>query len=301
MKKIIILLIFILLIPTTIFGKVVKLDKPTNISVVKEKDGVVLTIKNPSKEQELVKNNELQVEVDIRIDGKWSSELGSRLLVYSLIGIEKSTIKITQEDFNSLEKMASGYDIRVRYRYLENVSEFSKYIGIGSTDIFHNYSNWAYNDLKKAAKLGLITNSIKSNMKGEISREELSEIAVKAYEKIYNKKSQGGVNHFKDTENPYVNQAFDLNLIKGINKDTFAPSKKVTREDYAVILSNLYKLENSKNIKIKDSKKISKYAKESVNKTLNAGYLTLDNSKKFNPKKNITREEALASIVRGIK
>ena len=42
---------------------------------------------------------------------------------------------------------------------------------------------------------------------------------------------------------------------------------------------------------MKDRKKIANYARESVNKALNAKYLTLDEKKNFNPKKEMNREE----------
>ena len=93
-------------------------------------------------------------------------------------------------------------------------------------------------------------------------------------------------------------KAEDLKLFsKEVATDTRA---KITREDYAVVIANIFELNNSKNVSMKDRKKIAKYARESVNKALNAKYLTLDEKKNFNPKKEMNREEVISSIVRHI-
>ena len=67
-----------------------------------------------------------------------------------------------------------------------------------------------------------------------------------------------------------------------------------------MVIANLFKLENSKNIKIKDAKKISDYAIDAVNKTVSDSYLNLDSKKNFNPKNQMKREEVISSIVRHI-
>ena len=94
--------------------------------------------------------------------------------------------------------------------------------------------------------------------------------------------------------------AYDLGIMSGKGEETFAPKAHMTREDYAVVIVNIFELNNSKNVSMKDRKKIANYARESVNKALNAKYLTLDEKKNFNPKKEMNREEVISSIVRHI-
>ena len=94
--------------------------------------------------------------------------------------------------------------------------------------------------------------------------------------------------------------AYDLGIMNGKGDGTFSPKTHMTREDYAVVIANIFELKNNKNVSMKDSKKVSNYAKESVNKALNAKYLNLDEKNNFNPKKEMTREEVISSIIRHI-
>ena len=152
----------------------------------------------------------------------------------------------------------------------------------------------------KAEELKLFSKEVATDTRAKITREEFAEIVVKAYKIKYKRSSQGSVMHFKDTDNQYVNMAYDLGIMSGKGEGTFAPKDHMTREDYAVVIANIFELNNSKNVSMKDRKKIAKYARESVNKALNAKYLTLDEKKNFNPKKEMNREEVISSIVRHI-
>lgn len=288
MKKILILMIILLTMPLGVFAA--KEDSvPLSVSAIKENENYNFEIKN-------AKANEL-VEIEVKSQG---NDVKSKVTKNVLSKNNKKYISITQNELDSLVGPSTGYTFRLRFAKKDGNSKFTNELNLGKAPIFRNYSNWAYKDLLKAEELKLFSKEVASNTRGKITREEFAEIAVKAYEIKYKRSSQGSVKHFKDTDNKYVNMACDLGIMNGKDKDKFAPKDNITREDYAVVIANLFKLENSKKIKIKDAKKISDYAIDAVNKTVSDSYLNLDSKKNFNPKNQMKREEVISSIVRHI-
>lgn len=288
MKKILILMIILLAMPLGVFAA--KEDSvPLSVSAVKENENYNFEIKN-------AKANEL-VEIEVKSQG---NDVKSKVTKNVLSKNNKKYISITQNELDSLVGPSTGYTFRLRFAKKDENSKFTNELNLGKAPIFRNYSNWAYKDLLKAEELKLFSKDVASNTRGKITREEFAEIAVKAYEIKYKRSSQGSVKHFKDTDNKYVNMACDLGIMNGKAKDKFALKDNITREDYAVVIANLFKLENSKKIKIKDAKKISDYAIDAVNKALSDSYLNLDSKKNFNPKNQMKREEVISSIVRHI-
>lgn len=288
MKKILILMIILLAMPFGVFAA--KEDSvPLSVSAVKENENYNFEIKN-------AKANEL-VEIEVKSQG---NDVKSKVTKNVLSKNNKKYISITQNELDSLVGPSTGYTFRLRFAKKDGNSKFTNELNLGKAPIFRNYSNWAYKDLLKAEELKLFSKEVASNTRGKITREEFAEIAVKAYEIKYKRSSQGSVKHFKDTDNKYVNMACDLGIMNGKGKDKFDPKDNITREDYAVVIANLFKLENSKKIKIKDAKKISDYAIDAVNKALSDSYLNLDSKKNFNPKNQMKREEVISSIVRHI-
>lgn len=288
MKKILILMIILLAMPFSVFAA--KEDSvPLSVSAVKENENYNFEIKN-------AKANEL-VEIEVKSQG---NDVKSKVTKNVLSKNNKKYISITQNELDSIVGPSTGYTFRLRFPKKDANSKFTNELNLGKAPIFRNYSNWAYKDLLKAEELKLFSKEVASNTRGKITREEFAEIAVKAYEIKYKRSSQGSVKHFKDTDNKYVNMACDLGIMNGKGKDKFAPKDNITREDYAVVIANLFKLENSKKIKIKDAKKISDYAIDAVNKALSDSYLNLDSKKNFNPKNQMKREEVISSIVRHI-
>lgn len=288
MKKTFIFLIILIVLPFSVFASK-EVAMPLNVSAVKDKEVYNFEIKNAN-------NNDL-VEVEVKSEGNDSK---NKITKAVFVKNDKKYISLTQEELDSLVGPSSGYSFRLRFAKKDGASNFTDELHLGKAPIFRNYSNWAYNDLVKAESLKLISKEVAQDTRKKVSREEFAEIAVKVYEISYKRSAQGSLKHFKDTDNKYVNMAYDLGIMKGKDKDKFAPKENITREDYAVVISNLFKLEDGKNIKIKDGKNISNYAIESVDKILSSGFLNLDEKKNFNPKNQMKREEVISSIVRHI-
>ncbi|MDU1954673.1 MAG: S-layer homology domain-containing protein [Peptoniphilus lacydonensis] len=289
MKKIFIFIIVLIMLPFSVFASK-EIAMPLNVSAIKEKENYTFEVKNANK------NDQIEVEVTSVVNSNKKSKIIKNISEKN----NKKYISISQSELDNLVGPSSGYSFRLRFAKGDNSSNFTGPLHLGKATVFRNYSSWAYEDLLKAQNLKILSKDTFSNAKEKITREELAEIVVKTYETKYKRSAQGSVKHFTDTDNKYVNMAYDLGLMKGKSDGKFLPKAHITREDYAVVISNLFNLRESKNIKIEDEKNISNYAKDSVNKSISGNYLNLDSNKKFNPKNEMKREEVISSIVRNI-
>lgn len=306
-KKIsLILTLLFSLSSVNVYANTVSVGKPSNISVEKKDANYEITFKNSNELKKSLNKNNVKVELDVKSSNKdWSSK-NSKTITKDLIEENgKGKININKEEIVSvLNEDPDNYSVRLRYSDVNNKGEFSNYVTMGTVGIYSNSSKWAENELLEAQKLGLISDDLKSDMKKEITREEFAELIVKAAEKANIAKSHIEDDNFKDTDNKYVAYAHSLNLMNGVSKDKFAPKGNLKKQDMAVsvnrLLSNTDKLK-SVNKDISDIKAVSPYAVESVNNLVSNKILNLDKNNKFNPKKNITREEAVIIMLRAIK
>ena len=89
--------------------------------------------------------------------------------------------------------------------------------------------------------------------------------------------------------------------IKGKSKDIFAPNDYITRQEVAMILTNIMNNKDENLDKLntfKDGNKTDKWAQSSVEGAIEAGYLSGDNEGLLNPTNNITRAEAISMLSR---
>lgn len=293
MKKIFVTILAIFFLPINIFAAG-EINAPQKLIASK--------INNTYKfEMDKANNKNLNIEIDVLNNGKWASQDKKSIIKKVNESGAKNSITLTDDELKNFASNGSGYSFRLRYvANNKTISPFTHTIHLGDSPISRNSSAWALDDINKASSLNIVPNSMISNMKAGVTREELAEVAVKAYRSTHNKTAQGSIDHFKDTENKYANIAFDLGLMSGVGEDKFNPKGHVTREDYAVVASKIFGMKSVKSIRIKDEKDISKYAKDSVYSALNSKILTLDKDLKFNPKKEMKREEVLSSIVRNM-
>jgi len=138
-----------------------------------------------------------------------------------------------------------------------------------------------------------------------VTREEFVTIAMKAanFSNLY------GTMEFTDVKESdwyytQVKNAYICGVISGISETEFGSGMPVTRQDMAVILSNVLTkkgadLKASQAKEFKDEKEISEYAKAAVDVLSSLGIINGDANGSFNPKANATRAEA-AKMVYGI-
>lgn len=174
--------------------------------------------------------------------------------------------------------------------------------GIVSNGIFTDMAenHWAYSYVKELKAKNIINgyedNSFRPSNK--VTREE----CVKMMVEITGVLDAQAVCDFDDVENgkwfaPYIASAVKAGIIKGVNETNFGTGSYITREDVAVIVNRILKLNADFDIsKIADSDKISDYAVSSVAALYKNGILSGDENGAFRPKDNITRAE-IAKVI----
>lgn len=99
-----------------------------------------------------------------------------------------------------------------------------------------------------------------------------------------------------------IRKAVAAGYVAGFNDNTFKPNDKVTREQVAVILNNLYKLENKNSgTTIKDIEYVSSWAREGVTNVVSAGIMSGYTDGTFGGKRSITRAEGVVALNKIIK
>lgn len=112
---------------------------------------------------------------------------------------------------------------------------------LSSASALTGVSSWAKTDVRAAQAASLAPDTFASlDARTPISREEFCAVALKLYEaerqiKVPRTKKV----YFKDCKDPNVNTAYEMELVSGRDKNTFAPKEPVSRQDLCVILDNI--------------------------------------------------------------
>jgi hypothetical protein len=188
------------------------------------------------------------------------------------------------------------------YSPYSNVSS----LGVDAYRKYKNASTWAIPELDKAVEYGFITDKIKDQMNGPITREEFCELVVKLFEKTVGKAATySNMNAFSDTKNPEIFKAYELGIVKGIGEDKFAPGQLVTREQIASMMHRAVKvIKPDADFSVEgaetyaDEALISPWALESVKFMNKNGFMKGFAEGRFDPKGTSTREQAVVMAVR---
>ena len=164
-------------------------------------------------------------------------------------------------------------------------------------------SHWAKNTIKDFISKGYINGyqdgSFKPN--NDITRAEFVKIANRVFG--FTEKGTVTFNDVRSSDWFYneIAIAQKAGYINGKSSTTFAPNDKITRQEVAVILTNI---KNNKDTnydklnKFTDGYKTSEWAKSSVEGAIEAGYLNGNDKGLLNPISNITRAEAVTMLSR---
>lgn len=135
-----------------------------------------------------------------------------------------------------------------------------------------------------------------------VKREEFVKILVEALEV----EEDGASGVFSDVDEtmwyaPYVNKAYAAGWINGISRDKFGVGDNITRQDMAVILYRIAKLNKvelpqNKSIVFADEYMISDYAKEAVSTLAGAGIINGNPDGSFSAQNNATRAETIMLV-----
>ena len=238
----------------------------------------------------------LSLELDYKKDaGKWLSEDFDNLIT---LNYNEKTRKY-EHKFKEDIKFSQSFEIRLRPIVNAVKGDFSNVIVFKHTLNAKNYDAWAVDFIHKADSLGLVTESMREDMKASATRLEFVEALIKAIE--YKKTIKDYENEVvSDTSSIAVKKAYKLKLLTYNEAKTFGPDRKITREEVAVILdklSSVIKFEDKFENKLTYND-ASEWALASIDSVVKKGLLLGDNKQRFNPKKNMTRQEVLVTVLR---
>lgn len=234
----------------------------------------------------------------------------------SIYGFEREVLD--EGGITTVDIKAHTYSYRVRFFYTytdENgdfhdrdfKSAYSNVATVGTGAFYKGASAWAVAELNKAQEYGFITEKIKDNMGGPITREEFAEVAVRLYEKYTGETaSYPDMSAFTDTQNPEIFKAYNLKIVNGTDaaKKLFSPKLPTNREQVAAMLYRAVKaikpdadLSTGGAPGFSDAKQISGWALENVKFMSKQGFIKGSNGM-FSPKGTCTREQAVLIAVR---
>ena len=238
----------------------------------------------------------LSLELDYKKDtDKWLSEDFDNLITLTY---NEKTRKY-EHKFKDDIKFSQSFEIRLRPIVNAVKGDFSNVIVFKYTLNVKNYDAWAVDFIHKADSLGLVTESMREDMKAATSRLEFVEALIKAVE--YKNTIKDYDNEVvSDTSSIAVKKAYKLKLLTYNEAKTFGPDRKITREEVAMILdklSSVIKFEDKFENKLTYND-ASEWALASIDSVVKKGLLLGDNKQRFNPKKNMTRQEVLVTVLR---
>lgn len=188
----------------------------------------------------------------------------------------------------------------------EVTSNYSNLVTLGNPAGYRGASDWAKDGLDKAASYGFITDKIKDNMSGSITREEFAEVAVKLYERYTGKTATAALSStFTDTTNVEILKAYQLGIVSGIGNNQFAPQVLINREQMAAMLSRAVEaIQPDADMSVAgaptfaDEKEIAPYFITNVQFMAKNGFISGVGNNRFAPKATSTREQAVIVAVR---
>lgn len=188
-------------------------------------------------------------------------------------------------------------------RFLSFVYALKNNILVFENDVTYDISEWAKEEVTKAIEKNLVPKLNQINYQGKITRLEVCQL-IANYIEQKGITEQLDISPFSDTSDPSIIMLYSLNIINGKSNDLFAPYDFITREEFAKILFNTYKLTHDieNNIVIethyKYDDRISSWAKEAVAVMTTSGIFKGIENAEFAPQKNITKEQVITAIVR---
>ncbi|WP_146226653.1 S-layer homology domain-containing protein [Aneurinibacillus soli] len=164
--------------------------------------------------------------------------------------------------------------------------------------------HWAQSHIQQLVQSGAVSGYPDGTFKPNqtITRAEFVSMVVKAFG-LQAKEKQGYA--FTDTQNHWakaaIETAYTNGIINGYNTTTFGVNDTITREQMAVILTNIKKNgTEGKQLSFKDTASISTWAQKAVSQAVEEGIITGYPNQTFQPKKVATRAEAVTMIVNAL-
>jgi len=218
--------------------------------------------------------------------------------VCPLTGFSGSTIRSLPFLVTYSSDESGGLDFTVKPIVGEN--------NVSDVTFYDIESHWAEEDIKTLAMCGAVKGRKENQFSPDrsITRAEFAKILSIAFSVNLNT----DLPLFADVKNSdwyyeYVNSLALSGIIKGTSASRFSPDKNITREEAATMIVRLYEKAVKTTIdattkEFTDQGEISEWAVSSVSKAAMLDIVRGNHKGAFSPKKNLTRAEAAAIIVR---
>lgn len=170
-------------------------------------------------------------------------------------------------------------------------------------------SNWAKGNVNKVEELGLATEETTKGYTQATNRQEFAALVVLLSEKVLEKEIEVPENNpFTDTEDVFIEKAYQAGIVKGIGGGLFAPNENVTREQIVVMYMNAMNMleeelgreliDEELSWDFDDEESFSFWAEDSIKIAGANGLVKGVGNNIFNPKGIATREQALVLSLR---
>lgn len=173
-------------------------------------------------------------------------------------------------------------------------------------------SDWAKENVEIAIEKGIVPKWNQIDYSGYINRLEVCQlvdnylnIMVNGEDYVFSEYADVvDRNPFTDIIDVSIVNLYDYGVVSGKTDTEFYPYDYITREEFAKILSSVYDMCYDSELEVKDvtyyndQDKISEWAESSVNKVTSLKLFEGDESGKFNPQNNITKEEVITTLLR---
>lgn len=173
-------------------------------------------------------------------------------------------------------------------------------------------SSWAKDGVSYMLSNGFIPEHLQSNYQNPITRQEFAQLIVYGIERqTYNglELFVASSSTFKDTQDISVRKAYGHSIISGVGNKMFAPDSLITREQVAAMLftsafvySDFTFIFGDKVVFAKDpvtftdTSQMSSWAVPYITLCVNSKLLSGVGNNTFNPKGNVTREQAILML-----
>ena len=186
-----------------------------------------------------------------------------------------------------------------------NVSEPDPFVpAVDTSD--KTASSWAAEDVDWMVSNGIVPPQLQFSYKTHITREEFAALAVSVLSFMSESKINFvhtiPENKFEDTDDSDVYRAYAFGIVNGVGDTEFKPKNKITRQEAAMMMSNLLQSVQAKHLSkddynYPDRLSIADWAQDAVDITSNVK-LFQGTDLGFRPQDSYTREQAIAVMRR---
>lgn len=302
--------LFLYAMTSTAFGQYDVFNLKGEVDLQNRRRITIYWNNDPQLVQRLEKGeiSDLRLLIDVRIDQKpYLSE--AKKDVFSEDALRLSHTFDPFSTYSSYAKNSADDSlirIRTAYRYIEKgkfmTTAYGSPLTLGYRSAASNGSAWSKPYVDMALKLGILPDDVASDLRKEISRYTFVKMMMQLDEYIA-KHNYTISKQFQDTNDADINGAYNLGIVNGVAPGIFGADAPLTKEEMLVILARYLEMidvlkEASAVQPFSDVQEISDWALMSAQKMKANGIVQGDDAGRLIPRRNVSREESIAMIVR---